>query len=61
MTTKKTHDGSSVTKDDREAITAAQRAVSESLGHNRPSVTSAYYGKVKYAKAVATKSTKSDL
>ena len=48
--TMKSTDGSSVTKADREAIKAAQRAVSESLGHSRIGVTAAYYGKPKYAK-----------
>ena len=60
MNTKKTDDGSSVTSADRESIKAAQLAVSESLGHSRIGVTSAYYGKTKYAKAVATESTKPD-
>lgn len=50
MTTKKVVDGSSATHADRNEIKAAQLAVSESLGHNRPGVTAAYYGITKLAK-----------
>ena len=46
-TIRKTEDGSPVPESEREAVDAAQRAVSESLGHSRPSVTRAYYGKTK--------------
>ena len=59
MTMKKIDDGSSVTKADQESIKAAQRAVSESLGHSRMSVTAAYYGATKYAKGVVTQRTDS--